>query len=123
MDNHSHSLGREPSLIVKKTVWKNIDMSTVKLGIAREKMKSAVRGEEIGDFDLRQLIDPSMLILSDLSIEPKMDVLLTARNNLWIILGLSSGCFMRSMRDMEGCMPLRARLLIRRRLISLRGMG
>lgn len=57
-------------------------MSTVKLGIAREKMNLAVRGEEIGDVDLRHFIGLSMLILRDSSKEPKIDVLTTSNKLL-----------------------------------------
>ena len=40
-------------------------MDSVCLGIAREKIEMEVRRDEGGEVDLRELIDPSMLILSD----------------------------------------------------------
>ena len=57
-------------------------MSTVKFGIAKEKLNLVVRGEETSDDYLMQLLDPSMLVLSDFSKELQMDVLHTARKSL-----------------------------------------
>ena len=67
--------------MVKNIVWKNIDMSMMKLGISREKINLVVRSEEVGNVDLKKLIDSSMLIMSDSNSEPNIDVFLTTRNN------------------------------------------
>lgn len=82
MDHPSNPLVGDSPAMLNKNVWRNIDMSTVKLGISRDNMKLVVKCEESGNVDLKELIDPSMLILSYFSKEPQMDVLLTTRSSL-----------------------------------------
>jgi len=66
----------------KRVVWENYNMDSVRLGISMEKIELEVEGEEGCDVDLRDLIDPLILILGHSGRESSLDVFKNAHNSL-----------------------------------------
>lgn len=66
----------------RRVVWRNFDNSKANFGIKREIIRTQVRENEEGRIQLEELIDPALVILSDIAREnPEMDVLNNAKNS------------------------------------------
>ena len=67
----------------RKVVWRNFNHSKANLGIKREIICTQVRENEEGRIQIEELIDPSLIILSDISRDNlEMDVLNNAKNSI-----------------------------------------
>ena len=65
-----------------KVVWRNFDNISTRMGLKREMIKTLVKENKEGKIQMEELIDPALVILSDITKEnPQMDVLNNARNS------------------------------------------
>ena len=67
----------------RKVVWRNFDSITANMGIQRELIRTQVKENEEGRIQLEELIDPALVILSDITKEHlDMDVLNNVKNSM-----------------------------------------
>lgn len=67
----------------RNVVWRNFDIVSARMGINREMIRTMVKDNKEGKVQMEDLIDPALVILSDITKEnPQMDVLNNAKNSL-----------------------------------------
>lgn len=66
----------------RKNTWRNFHSGTAKMGLVREHIHLKVLEERDGKIQLEELIDPTLVILSDNMKEMGMNLLNNAHNNL-----------------------------------------
>ena len=66
----------------RNVVWRNFDIVSTRMGINREMIRTMVKENKEGKIQMEELIDPTLVILSDITKEnPQMDVLNNAKNS------------------------------------------
>lgn len=67
----------------RNVAWRNFDTVSARMGINREMIRTMVKENKEGKIQMEELIDPTLVILSDITKEnPQMDVLNNAKNSV-----------------------------------------